>query len=243
MSDPVAEEIAAGAALIAVVGGSWLTVVRGRWGHWRAERAERRLARRARVAAIEASEDDEGFSPEVIRAAVAGILEIAQELWRTTAGSRTSTRDDAGLIGRWAESIRRGRPGACRAPESSSRLPGDVNVGRAPRIARRPDAVGVQSPAPTGGADRAGRARSSVAARSGAGGRALEADLLELAHRTARGVGGSEHGLGGTRPHRGRATLQPGAARCCTSRGAGHWRDAGRSDGYALDRWEPRRWI
>lgn len=105
MSVPVAEEIAAGAALIAVVGGSWLTVVRGRWGHWRAERAERRLARRARVAAIEASEDDEGFSPEVIRAAVADILEIAQELWRTDGRPRTSTRDDAGLIGRWAESI------------------------------------------------------------------------------------------------------------------------------------------
>ncbi|HEY1521112.1 MAG TPA: hypothetical protein VGF91_32100 [Solirubrobacteraceae bacterium] len=105
MSVPVAEEIAAGAALVALVGGSWLTVVRGRWHHGRAERAERRLARRARVAAIEASGDDESFAPEVIRAAVDDILETAQELWRTDGRPRTSTRGDARLIGRWAESI------------------------------------------------------------------------------------------------------------------------------------------
>jgi hypothetical protein len=101
----VAEEVVAGAALIAVAGGSWLVVARGRWRHWRAARTERRVARRAEVAAVEASSEDASFAPDVIRAAVVDILELAQELWRTGRWPRTSTRGDARMIGTWAESI------------------------------------------------------------------------------------------------------------------------------------------
>ena len=102
MASPVWEQIAAGSAVVAVVGTGWAMIAGDGLRHSLNELRATRRSRRAERAAVEATLDDESFDPEAIRGAVSEILLIAEDHWRHWGHhDRSPGRSDAHAIAAW----------------------------------------------------------------------------------------------------------------------------------------------
>ena len=91
MSLLAAEQIAEGAAFVAVLSVGWVALGRDHLVRWRAERRARKRARQTEAVAVEASLEVEAFAPEVIREAINQVVDSALAGWHTDARSRPSS--------------------------------------------------------------------------------------------------------------------------------------------------------
>ena len=108
MSLLAAEQIAEGAAFVAVLSVGWVALGRDHLLRRRAERRGRKRARQTEAVAVEASLEVEAFAPEVIREAVDQVVDSALTAWHADVRSRPSPRKDSLIIARWAHNHRIG---------------------------------------------------------------------------------------------------------------------------------------